>query len=158
MSPNPESNNPADGVEKTAAAEAATPESGAEAASENPTTAGPAAAVDADTGVEVQTPEYQSFAGQAGTPTQTEIARFHDLKVTVSAELGRTSIPIQQLLSLGSGSVLELDRSIHSPIELIAQGVPLASGEVVVVDDCFAIRITEVYPTRRADDLRRSQT
>ena len=155
MSPNPESTNPADGVAESAAAESSIPESGAAAVSEkvnNP----PAPSAGSDVGVEVQTPEYQSFAGQSGTPTKNEIARFHDLKVTVSAELGRTSIPIEQLLSLGSGSVLELDRSINSPIELIAQGVPLASGEVVVVDDCFAIRITEVYPTRRADDLRYS--
>jgi flagellar motor switch protein FliN/FliY len=98
------------------------------------------------TGVEVQTPEFQEFSKTSTAGAQNEISRFHDICVTVSAELGRTRIPIQKLLSLGSGSVLELDRNINSPIELIAQGVPLASGEVVVVDDCFAIRITEVYP------------
>ncbi len=155
MSPNPESTNPADSAAESKAAENPSSESGAAAVGEKPNQP-PAPSAGSDVGVEVQTPEYQSFAGQSGTSAKNEIARFHDLKVTVSAELGRTSIPIEQLLSLGSGSVLELDRSINSPIELIAQGVPLASGEVVVVDDCFAIRITEVYPTRRADDLRHS--
>ena len=116
MSANPESDNPTEDVEETTAAETAAPETDAENATEN--AAETTDAADGDAGVEVQTPEFQSFAGQAGAPSQTEIARFHDLKVTVSAELGRTSIPIQQLLSLGSGSVLELDRSIHSPIEL----------------------------------------
>ena len=150
MSANPESDNPTEDVEGTTAAETAAPETETENATDNSDK--PAEATDAadqEAGVEVQTPEFQSFAGQTGADSQTEIARFHDLKVTVSAELGRTSIPIQQLLSLGSGSVLELDRSINSPIELIAQGVPLASGEVVVVDDCFAIRITEVYPNKQ---------
>ena len=47
-------------------------------------------------------------------------------------------------MQLGEGTVLELNREIDSPVELMAQGVKLASGEVVVVDGCFAIRITEV--------------
>ena len=150
MSANPESDNPTEDVEETTATETAAPETETENATDNSDKSAEATdAADQEAGVEVQTPEYQSFAGQTGAASQTEIARFHDLKVTVSAELGRTSIPIQQLLSLGSGSVLELDRSINSPIELIAQGVPLASGEVVVVDDCFAIRITEVYPNKQ---------
>ena len=106
-------------------------------------------------GVEVQTPEFQNMSETGGAPHPQEISRFADIKVVVSAELGRTSIPIEKLLDLGNGSVLELDRSIASPIELIAQGVPLACGEVVVVDDCFAIRITEVYPrNRRGEELR----
>jgi len=100
-------------------------------------------------GVEVQSPEFQSFSPNESQSHANEISRFGDIKVTVSAELGRAKIPIQRLLSLGTGSVLELDRSIESPIELIAQGVPLASGEVVVVDGCFGIRITKVYPRNR---------
>ena len=106
-------------------------------------------------GVEVQTPEFQNMSETGGAKHSQEISRFADIKIVVSAELGRTSIPIEKLLDLGNGSVLELDRSITSPIELIAQGVPLACGEVVVVDDCFAIRITEVYPrNRRGEELR----
>ena len=48
-------------------------------------------------------------------------------------------------MQLGEGSVIELDRAIDSPVELIAQGVTLATGEVVVVDGCFAIRILNVH-------------
>lgn len=73
------------------------------------------------------------------------MSRFHDVQVAVSAELGRTKIPIQKLLQIGPGAVIELNRPISSPVELVAQGVPLASGEIVVVNDCFAIRIREVY-------------
>ncbi len=98
----------------------------------------------------VQSPQFQTFnSGTAGDGDAEEISRFADIKVTVSAELGQASIPLEQLLSLTKGSVVELDRSIDSPIELVAQGIPLAKGEVVIVNDFFAMRILEVYPRRR---------
>lgn len=74
------------------------------------------------------------------------ISRFQDVQVVVTAELGKARLPIRKLLQLGAGSVIELDRPVSSPVELIANGVPLASGEVVVVNDCFAIRISEILP------------
>jgi flagellar motor switch protein FliN/FliY len=142
MAPNPESNETDTATEDPQAAET----NSAQGESADVTTAD---------GVEVQTPEFQAMSDAGGSKSPQEISRFADIKVTVSAELGRTSIPIEKLLSLGNGSVLELDRSITSPIELIAQGVPLACGEVVVVDDCFAIRITEVYPrNRRGEEIK----
>ena len=49
-------------------------------------------------------------------------------------------------------SVLELNREIDSPVELIAQGVPLAEGEVVVVDGFFAVRVTKVYENQKGND------
>ncbi len=109
---------------------------------------------ESDGDVGVQTPDFQKFTDSSVEHERQEISCLADIKVTVSAELGRTAIPIERLLSLGTGSVLELDRSIDSPIELIAQGISLASGEVVVVDGCFAIRITNVYPrNRRGESL-----
>ncbi len=101
-------------------------------------------------GVEIQSPEFQELADSKGDQSASVINRFNEIKIAVSAELGRAEIPIQKLLSLGPGSVLELERSIDSPIELVTQGVPLAKGEVVVVDNCFAIRITEIYPNFKA--------
>jgi len=103
---------------------------------------------------EIQLPEFQTF-NDAGEKAQHEMSRFGDIKVTVSAELGRTQLAIDRLMTLGKGSVLELDRSIDQPVELIAQGIPLASGEVVVVDGHFAIRILNVYPrNRRGENLK----
>ena len=103
----------------------------------------------------VQSPQFQTFnSGATGEGKVSEISRFADIKVTVSAELGRAHLPLEQLLALGKGSVVELDRSIDSPIELVAQGIPLAKAEVVIVNDCFAVRILEVYPRRRrGEDL-----
>ena len=94
--------------------------------------------------VDVHSAEYQELHDDSDG-SRAEISRFHDLRVTVAAELGKTSMPLEKLLSLGPGAVVELDRNIDTPVELIAQGVPLACGDVVVVEDRFAIRITQVY-------------
>lgn len=108
--------------------------------------------VDAD-GVEVSSPEFQEVSESGDSPSQgAELNRFQEIKVTVSADLGRAEVPIQTLMSLGEGSVLELNRTIDSPVELVAQGVPLACGEVVVVDGCFAIRVTEVYESKKVNE------
>ena len=97
----------------------------------------------------LSSPEFQEFSDdQDGPDEPTELSRFQNIKVAVSAELGRAEIPIQTLMNLGEGSVLELNRDIDSPVELIAQGVALACGEVVVVNGCFAIRVTKVYATK----------
>ena len=100
--------------------------------------------------VEIQSPEFQELSKSSQGQSAGDINRFNEIKIAVSAELGRTEIPIQELLSLGPGSVLELERSIDSPVELVTQGVPLAKGEVVVVNNCFAIRVTEIYPNFKA--------
>jgi flagellar motor switch protein FliN len=99
--------------------------------------------------LEVKMPEFQSFVDSRGDSAPRNISQFAGIKITVSAELGRASMPIERLLSLGNGSVIELDRAIDMPVELVAQGIPLACGEVVVVQDRFAIRITSVYPRNR---------
>lgn len=112
------------------------------------------AATDVDGGdVEVGSPDFQQVSDDRGSATRapsSELNRFQDIKVVVSADLGRATVPIQTLMNLGEGSVLELNREIDSPIELVAQGVPLASGEVVVVNGCFAVRITKVYENQKS--------
>ena len=100
------------------------------------------------TGEAVRSPEFQELASEKnGGGKKADLNRFHDVQVTVSAELGRINVSIHDLLDLTEGSVFELNRSISAPIELIAQGIPLGNGEVVVVDDTFAIRIKEIYAT-----------
>lgn len=96
-------------------------------------------------GDEPDSPEFPDLKKSGGSGKVGDLNRFYDVQVTVSAELGRTSVPIQDLVGLSEGSVFELNRDVGAPIELIAQGVPLGNGEVVVVDDSFAIRIKEIY-------------
>jgi flagellar motor switch protein FliN/FliY len=99
--------------------------------------------------VEVKTPEFEELAAQEAA-NGTSIDRFYDVSVSISAELGRVSMPLGELLRLGEGAVVKLDRPVSAPVELMAQGVRVALGEVVVVDDCFAIRIREIQAARRS--------
>jgi flagellar motor switch protein FliN/FliY len=68
----------------------------------------------------------------------------HDVEMEVSAELGRTRMSVRELLSLSPGAVVELDRAAGSPADLLVNGRLIARGEVVVVDENFGIRITEL--------------
>jgi flagellar motor switch protein FliN len=72
-----------------------------------------------------------------------------NVTVTVTAQLGRATRPIGEVLKYGIGSVVELDRAVAEPVDLLVQGVRIARGEVVVVEDRFAIRITEIADTKR---------
>ncbi len=67
----------------------------------------------------------------------------------VTAEIGRTRLTVQELLELAAGSVVELDRPIGSPADLLVNGQLFARGEVVVVDEDFALRITEIVESDR---------
>ncbi|MBL8848982.1 MAG: flagellar motor switch protein FliN [Planctomycetaceae bacterium] len=84
------------------------------------------------------------------------LSRFFDVTVTVSVELGRVTLPIGELVKLGKGSVVELDRAIDQPVDLMAQGVRLARGEVIVVNDRYAIRIDEIESQESAGVRRNS--
>jgi flagellar motor switch protein FliN/FliY len=93
-------------------------------------------------------PEFEQLAPNPPKPAQNlDLTRFGGVHVTLTAELGRTELTIQELIGLAEGSVIELNRAISAPVELVAQGVPLGNGEVVVIEDQFAIRIKEIYPS-----------
>lgn len=78
-----------------------------------------------------------------------------DIPVTLSMEIGRTEITINNLLQLGQGSVVELDRLAGEPMDVMVNGTLIAHGEVVVVDDKFGIRLTDVIsPTERIKKLK----
>jgi flagellar motor switch protein FliN/FliY len=67
-----------------------------------------------------------------------------DVEMHVTAELGRTRMNVSDLLALGAGSVIELDRTAGSPIDLLVNGTLIARGEVVVVDEEYGVRLTEI--------------
>jgi flagellar motor switch protein FliN/FliY len=73
-----------------------------------------------------------------------------DVSVTVTAELGRIKRSIGSILKLGVGSVLDLDRGMTEHVDLLVQGTLLARGEVVIVEDRFAIRIKEIVDPKLA--------
>jgi flagellar motor switch protein FliN len=83
---------------------------------------------------------------QAGAPATQEanLETILDIPVTISMEIGRTRISIRNLLQLNQGSVVELDRLAGEPLDVLVNGTLIAHGEVVVVNEKFGIRLTDV--------------
>ncbi len=79
-----------------------------------------------------------------------DINRVLDIPVQLSVELGRTKVPIKHILQLGQGSVVELDALAGEPMDVLVNGYLIAQGEVVVVNEKFGIRLTDVVtPSER---------
>jgi len=76
----------------------------------------------------------------------TSLSVLNDVELIVTAELGRTTMPVRDLLGLTPGMVVEIDRAAGAPIDLLVNGRRIAAGEVVVIDEEFGIRITEIAP------------
>jgi flagellar motor switch protein FliN/FliY len=80
-----------------------------------------------------------------------------DIPVQLTVELGRTRIPIKNILQLAQGSVVELDALAGEPMDVLVNGVLIAQGEVVVVNDKFGIRLTDIVtPSERMRRLSRT--
>ena len=78
-----------------------------------------------------------------------------DIPVTLSIEIGRARVPIRYLLQLNQGSIVELDRLAGEPLDVFVNGTLIAHGEVVVVNEKFGIRLTDVIsPTERIKKLK----
>lgn len=81
-----------------------------------------------------------------------------DIPLNVSVELGRTKVVIKDLLQLGQGSVLELDKLAGEPLEVYVNGKLVARGEVVVVNEKFGIRLTDIIsPIERIETLKKGE-
>jgi len=70
-----------------------------------------------------------------------------NIPVTISVEVGRTSLKIRDLMRLAQGSVVELDRVAGEPLDLMVNNTPVAQGEVVLVNDRYGVKLTSVVPT-----------
>jgi flagellar motor switch protein FliN/FliY len=73
-----------------------------------------------------------------------DLTRLTDVMVELTVEVGRTHMSLGETMSLGQGSVVTLDRLADKPVDLLVNGRPIARGEVVVIDEQFGLRITEV--------------
>ncbi|WP_084270008.1 FliM/FliN family flagellar motor switch protein [Patulibacter minatonensis] len=90
--------------------------------------------------------ELVQEADPARTAAAGDLSRLHDVPIELSVEIGRTVMTLGQALRLGPGSIVELRRLAGEPVDLLAGGKPIAHGEVVVVDEEFALRITAMIP------------
>ncbi|GAC1415143.1 MAG: flagellar motor switch protein FliN [Burkholderiaceae bacterium] len=100
---------------------------------------------------------FKDFATPSkGTPTQNDIDFILDIPVQLTVELGRTKIAIKNLLQLAQGSVVELDGLAGEPMDVLVNGCLIAQGEVVVVNDKFGIRLTDIItPSERIRKLNK---
>ncbi len=96
--------------------------------------------------------ELQQFSKTEQTDGPHSIDMLLDVTMPVSIELGRTSMPIQDILNLGPGSVVELNKLAGEPVDLLVNEKLIARGEVVVVDENFGIRITSM--TSKEDRIK----
>ena len=99
-------------------------------------------------------PEFGSAAAGLGAAGNPDLDMILDIPVRLSMEVGNTSISIRNLLQLGQGSVIELDRLAGEPLDVLVNGTLIAHGEVVVVNEKFGIRMTDVIsPSERIKKL-----
>jgi flagellar motor switch protein FliN/FliY len=93
---------------------------------------------------------FANFAPSQASPAGNDISMILDIPVQLTVELGRTRIPIKNILQLAQGSVVELDALAGEPMDVLVNGFLIAQGEVVVVNDKFGIRLTDIVtPSER---------
>lgn len=99
---------------------------------------------------------FQSLVAEAVPPAANNLDLILDIPVHLTVELGRTKIAIRNLLQLAQGSVVELDGLAGEPMDVLVNGCLIAQGEVVVVNDKFGIRLTDIIsPAERLRRLNR---
>lgn len=99
---------------------------------------------------------FQPLAQDAPSGFHNDIGMILDIPVQLTVELGRTKVPIKNLLQLAQGSVVELDGLAGEPMDVLVNGYLIAQGEVVVVNDKFGIRLTDIItPSERIRKLNK---
>ncbi len=100
--------------------------------------------------VSVQPVQFQAFDDGLSAAEKKNISLIMDLPLQVTVELGRTQKLIRDILEFGSGSIIELDKLAGEPVDILVNGKAIAKGEVVVIDESFGVRITDIiHPSKR---------
>ena len=103
-----------------------------------------------------QMPVFDATGAGTGQPSANNLDMILDIPVSLTVELGRTKIAIRSLLQLAQGAVVELDGLAGEPMSVLVNGTLVAQGEVVVVNDKFGIRLTDIItPSERIRKLQR---
>jgi len=92
----------------------------------------------------VQAPEFTEAVDTPATGAGSSIDILLDMSVPVTVTIGSTMVPIRRLLHLGPGSVIKLDRSVDSPMDLYLKDTKFATGSIVIVDGHFAVKIKQI--------------
>ena len=101
--------------------------------------------------------QFNTLSNNVGFAAGNDINMILDIPVQLTVELGRTRIPIKHILQLAQGSVVELETLAGEPMDVLVNGYLIAQGEVVVVNEKFGIRLTDIVtPSERMRRLSRS--
>lgn len=103
---------------------------------------------------QVQAPQYEdlSAAPAAGAGAHPSLDIVLDVPVTVSLEVGKATMSVGELIRLGQGAVVELDRAVGEPLDVMVNGALVAHGEIVLVNEKFGIRLTSVVQPATGKD------
>ena len=101
------------------------------------------------TNEEIQLAPLEGGAPRAAS-SSADLQRLNDVGLELTVEVGRTRMTLGQALALGPGSVITLDRLADQPVDLLVNGMPVARGEVVVIDDVFGLRVTQIVASVEA--------
>jgi len=99
----------------------------------------------------VELPAFERPTSGSPAATGADLGRLSDVPVELAVEIGRTRMTVGATLELRPGSVVVLDRAAGEPVDLLVNGTPIARGEVVVIDEEFGLRVTEVVAGETAD-------
>ena len=100
--------------------------------------------------VNVQPAHFQNLDDDRIVLEKRNISLIMDVPLQVTVELGRTRKLIKEILEYGPGSIIELDKLAGEPVDILVNGKPIAKGEVVVIDESFGVRITDIiHPSKR---------
>ena len=100
--------------------------------------------------VNIQPAQFQAFDDGRISIEKKNISLIMDVPLQVTVELGRTNKLIKDILEFGPGSIIELDKLAGEPVDILVNGKSIAKGEVVVIDESFGVRITDIiHPSKR---------
>jgi len=120
-----------------------------------PSPAGAASAGGNDSASDVQAVQFNQLTTSQPTTPASPLDLIMDVQLGATVELGRSRLAVRDILALGPGSLVELDKLAGEPADLLINGKPLARGEIVVIDENFGIRITEIMTkTERLNSIR----
>ncbi|MFP4153207.1 MAG: flagellar motor switch protein FliN [Alkalispirochaeta sp.] len=105
-------------------------------------------------GANVQSVQFPSLQQQGGSSEQGNIGLLMDVYMEMTVELGRTKKLIREILGMGEGTIIELDKLAGEPVDILVNHKLIAKGEVVVIDENFGVRVTEIVsPMERVSDM-----
>ena len=103
----------------------------------------------------VQSIQFPNLMGGSASTEHGNIGLIMDVFMEMTVELGRTKKQIKEILGMGEGTIIELDKLAGEPVDILVNHKPIAKGEVVVIDENFGVRVTEILsPMERVSDIR----